>query len=330
MFDVTLNDPLALKKLVDVIAIGCGKITAPYLTKKNAEAKAYETLTIANAQAKALEQTAGFLKKISYNDTAVEMETLDMGPREVGIEQRALYRKVYQEIMGQLNIEAISQIAFQELEKEQAVSSNPVDNNWIRRFFDIASEISEDELRLLWGKILAGEVKQPGSFSLRSLEVLRNLTKYEAEIFLKFSEGAFWYEQGAFFFNSSESRFLELFFSISFSDRLLMQEVGLLDGNSNLLLNFSPTTVEEESGIFVSGDRGLQIRRLPNCPPTKLPVFKFTMAGYQLLKLVSKPRSIIHLNKMGLFLKSENIKVSIGDVVIKDNGIFSFKKTEDL
>jgi hypothetical protein len=38
-------------------------------------------------------------------------------------------------------------------------------------------------MQLLWGKLLAGEVARPGNFSLRTLNVLQNLTRSEALAF---------------------------------------------------------------------------------------------------------------------------------------------------
>ena len=39
------------------------------------------------------------------------------------------------------------------------------------RFFDAVGNISEQELHLLWAKILAGELSRKGSFSLRTLDM---------------------------------------------------------------------------------------------------------------------------------------------------------------
>ena len=40
-------------------------------------------------------------------------------------------------------------------------------------------------MRVLWGKILAGEVRKPNSFSLRTLETLRNMSTDDAKLFSK-------------------------------------------------------------------------------------------------------------------------------------------------
>ncbi len=57
--------------------------------------------------------------------------------------------------------------------------------DWFVRFFEEAGNISDEDIQKLWAKVLAGELEKPGSFSLRTLDVLRSLSKSEAEIFQK-------------------------------------------------------------------------------------------------------------------------------------------------
>ena len=66
---------------------------------------------------------------------------------------------------------------------EKEIADESPDDDWINRFFSSAQEVSSDDMQTLWGRILAGEVKQPGSYSLRTLDFLRNLTASEAKAF---------------------------------------------------------------------------------------------------------------------------------------------------
>ncbi|HED3891632.1 TPA: DUF2806 domain-containing protein [Morganella morganii] len=59
-------------------------------------------------------------------------------------------------------------------------TSEDIDEDWLYRWRKNASEIKTEELQQLWGGILAGEVKSPGSFSLRTLDFIKNLSKSEA------------------------------------------------------------------------------------------------------------------------------------------------------
>ena len=60
-------------------------------------------------------------------------------------------------------------------------SDEPVDEDWISWFFSFAENVTSEHMQRLWGKILAGEVKSPGSFSLRALELIKTISKDEAE-----------------------------------------------------------------------------------------------------------------------------------------------------
>ena len=57
------------------------------------------------------------------------------------------------------------------------------DFDWFLRFFNGASNISNESMQFLWAKVLAGEVTKPGSCSFRTLEVLSVLSRTEAELF---------------------------------------------------------------------------------------------------------------------------------------------------
>lgn len=75
--------------------------------------------------------------------------------------------------------------ANEELENTQEYEDsgeNP-EFDWLMRFFDSVSLVSSEELQKLWGKVLAGEVKKAGTCSLRTLDIIRNLSKDEAVCF---------------------------------------------------------------------------------------------------------------------------------------------------
>ena len=41
------------------------------------------------------------------------------------------------------------------------------------------------EMQLIWAQLLAGEVAEPGTFSLRTLQLVRNLQESDARLFRK-------------------------------------------------------------------------------------------------------------------------------------------------
>ena len=63
----------------------------------------------------------------------------------------------------------------------QIPPERPIDEDWLFTWRDFAGKVSTEDLQRLWGSILAGEVKSPGSFSIRTLEFLRGLSKSDAD-----------------------------------------------------------------------------------------------------------------------------------------------------
>lgn len=102
-----------------------------------------------------------------------------------GIEARTVARLEKLEIRRQENIEGIVRKAADALPPPEQVSEQPVDVDWISRFFQECQDISHDQMQQVWARILAAEVARPGSFSRRTLGIVRDLTKDEAELFVK-------------------------------------------------------------------------------------------------------------------------------------------------
>lgn len=95
---------------------------------------------------------------------------------------RALTRYVSDLHRKQENREAVAQKAFEDL------SNDPVPENsagpsedWMNVFEEYAEKASSEELRQLWGRVLAGEIRKPTSISLRTLQFLSVLDKVTAE-----------------------------------------------------------------------------------------------------------------------------------------------------
>lgn len=55
--------------------------------------------------------------------------------------------------------------------------------DWLMRFFDAVGNISDEELQQLWGKVLASEITKPKACSLRTLDMIRNMSPEEAKTF---------------------------------------------------------------------------------------------------------------------------------------------------
>lgn len=139
-------------KLVETVSAGLGKVAEPFHRRREAKAEADALVLLAEGRVAAQ-----------------------------AIEQRAAERLLAVATRRQENIEAIVEKASTAL--PESVAQEPVAPDWTARFFDACQDVADEEMRGLWGKLLAGEVAQPGSYSLRTLHALQHLTKGEAQLF---------------------------------------------------------------------------------------------------------------------------------------------------
>jgi uncharacterized repeat protein (TIGR03899 family) len=285
-------DGKPLEKLIDVISQGIGTLYRPRGIKKDADAKAYEIEIIERAKSKALAE-----------GKEIEAETYDR------IQDRLLNK----EIRRQNNIDNVSQIAMEQLSQEKVVSEDPVDEDWTTRFFNIIEDVSDSEMQNLWGRILAGEVKQPNSYSLRTLEILKNLSQKEAEIFTKFARLALVSNNTSFILNPESNEFLMKEYQITFNDRLLLEEAGLITAND---LTFQ-LKGQKMRTPFLFGKIVLLAERLEGCPEQHLPILVFTKTGSDLLKLIEQPMDQKYFTKFAELLKNEKNIVSYAYVLEK-------------
>lgn len=83
------------------------------------------------------------------------------------LQRRAVRRWIAEEGRKQQNMEAILQKALPEV-KEDATPEK-INEDWLTNFFDKGRLISDEQMQVLWGRILAGESNTPGHFPRKQL-----------------------------------------------------------------------------------------------------------------------------------------------------------------
>jgi Protein of unknown function (DUF2806) len=112
------------------------------------------------------------------------------------IEARATARVHKREVRRQRNLESITRQALEALPPPEQISEEPVSEDWTTRFFQESQDVSDEQMQQIWARILAGEIARPGSFAPRTLSAVRDLTKDDANLFVKLCEFA-WFVPGA-------------------------------------------------------------------------------------------------------------------------------------
>lgn len=120
-------------------------------------------------------------RRAKANRDAKKIEKLGDLELNTEIENRAMKRLVHEETKKQINIEEITHKALSHLEDD--AEPDKIDDDWITHFFERAKLVSDKDMQILWGKILAGEANAKGSFSKRTVNSLSTLNKYDANLF---------------------------------------------------------------------------------------------------------------------------------------------------
>ena len=259
-------------KLMDMVGSAVGTLYEPRHKRKMADATAYEINAIGEAMRNAADLP------IVYNQDGVAINSEDFNR----LMQRAGTRLVLQETIKQHNIESVIDNAYEILEKEEVCSEDPIEQGWINRFFDSVADVSDEDLQKLWGKVLAGEIKQPKSYSLRTLETLKNLSKHEAELFEKVATLATRMQGNLFL--TCETEILRRY-EISYDAILCLDECGLI--NSDGMVSYNPKISINDSVAIFSKSKLLLLKGTSE-RPTKISIgiFGLTQAGKELYSIL--------------------------------------------
>lgn len=225
------------------------------------------------------------------------------------MEIRSLQTLISREIKKQVNIDNIIVKAREFIKEKESVSDEPVDQDWVARFFNIAQDVSDDEMRNLWAKILSDEIEKPKSYSLRTLEAIKNLSKDEANLITRFCELGIGSDEFVCILGNDE--FLKKK-GISFFDRIQLEELNI--AKFDLCITPKP----HEPIQIVYGKKAIQIETEEN--RKNISMVKFTKVGLDVYKLVKRDLSISYVREIAEFIKSQGIhNIKLVDVYIENN-----------
>jgi hypothetical protein len=270
-----------LEKLVETVSKGIGIRYKPTAIRNEADAKAYEIEKIAAAKAKAL-----IIKADADSEIA----------------ERARQRLYHQEMNRQNNIDYIIEKTAHNL--NETVSDIPVDEDWRTKFFNKAQDVTSDDLQTVWAKILANEINQPGQVSVRTLDILSNMSKLEAEKFKILSA-----------ISTIDGHVLKINgddlsdYGISYDDLSILRAAGILLASDTMNVSYQAIIKILSDGCFgtvLSFKYGhFFISKLTNIEPTDkftFNQFSLTPAGRELLPVLGSPSNLIYIDALKKYL----------------------------
>ena len=119
--------------------------------------------------------------------TAEADRILRLAKAETDIEASALYQRAtsrlfHEQVQEQTCMETIVEQAC--LMVTDDASPEDMEDDWIRNLLGKCRIVSDQDMQELWARILAGEANEPGSVSRRTVNLVADLDKRDAESFM--------------------------------------------------------------------------------------------------------------------------------------------------
>jgi hypothetical protein len=92
-------------------------------------------------------------------------------------------------IRERVNLDQISEIAADDLKSEPLTTgaeqpeAPPISEDWLNAFESEAAQMSSEQMQRLFGKILAGEIRRPASYSIKTLRLMAQVDNRAAALF---------------------------------------------------------------------------------------------------------------------------------------------------
>jgi hypothetical protein len=281
-----------LEKLIDCTSRGIGIMYQPHHIRKMADARAYEIKVLTEAFGCNIAELT-----IDKDGTTIKVKN--------EVEKSALDYMINREVKKFDNNTKIIQETAYILNTVDNVSDEPVDDDWLSRFFNIGEDISNEYMQNMWSKILADEIVKPNSYSLRTLETLKNISTKEAKIFEKFVKLSFITKPGNDITVITTNQFLASY-GLTPGDINLLRELNLID-----ILNI--VTVEKDKPEhLIFPDNSLLIIKNYDTANLIVPCNTLTTIGREISNLINKPFKLSIIENISKAIKSKgNVSISL-------------------
>jgi len=230
------------------------------------------------------------LRKVSTERGIDGMLTVN---KHTTFEHRAELRIAKERIKEQQNLESIVVRANNFCDD---VTCENIDPDWLNSFLTMARDISSPHMQTLWGKIFAMELSKSGSFSIKSLRTLNQMTQREAQMFQtacnlssqvgyddnrKILMNCLDTGKSFFIFNKQQSKAVNLGrFKLPYSSILTLADLGLIHANELEMVNLP---LNKDLPIAYGKEKLVtQIKS----KTSRVKYYRFTHIGDELAKLI--------------------------------------------
>lgn len=199
------------------------------------------------------------------------------------------------------------------------------DFDWFFRFFEAVGNVSDETMQNLWAKILAGEIARPSTFSLKTIDVMRNLSKRDAELFIKVCSHSFM-SSVIDIYLPNENEYIESV-GIQYTDIMKLSELGLIFNDGYIKLNIP---LNNQPRILVNTHDLVMLISSASGKSEKISIeqYPFTRAGKELSTMISESVSEEDFLRYGQILSHKKTnKISVHKVLKWNRDLVEYNAT---
>ena len=297
----------APKQLLRLVASGFGAV-APHLLRAGTG--------IVSATKMIGDATNSAIKKFRDDETSNVSE----GEQSLGAVAESA--KKFQSEKRMANVQSIVGQAIEQMPEQ--VPDTLVDHDWAARFFDNAKDVSDEKMQKLWAKLLAGEVERSGCVSLRTLDILRNMTQKEAELFARAVNYIFVdANTPALMFRADTG--VKALPDISVGELYSLIEAGLVMPYHGQQFGLVTSDPDGYCRLFYTDTKVLRVQ----VGEFSIPTYKFSISGTQLAKYIKPTVNAEYLQQVADYIHAETgHAVEVADILAFDIESGQFKSGE--
>jgi hypothetical protein len=215
------------------------------------------------------------------------------------------------------NRAAATKVALEDLDTNASATDAPseIDDDWLNFFARLSEDKSAEELQRLFGKILSGEIRKPGSFSLRTVQIMSTISKQDAELVSNLLSYAVHEMVIPFDITVGQTKMpLD-------GERVLLEELGVAGHPCSIGgMSFPLTVMPSSRGALMASHRAVLVdNKMQQSVDIRISGQLLTGTGRELLKISNSPPTDIEFMKA--FAKVIDTQLRGAHGAAMDNGL---------
>jgi len=317
-------------RLIDLIGQAIGGLAAPHQIKRiaRAEAEAARHSQLLDAQTKKdlllIQQGKAKLRNGVIESAPEVFQDIigengeDKAAKLISIANSSSDADAARRVLNILSIAQKAKDDAEQVSTNEEISEQHVDPDWFVKWRLGAQEVSNDEIQQIWARILAGEIKQPGTYDLRTLQFMSQMSRKDAEFIQHMAQfrtrNAIYKPE-----NIEDNPFFK------FSDILRLNELGLVvsgvDG-LGLSTTFTTSSPDKFVTVIVGNVLALLIEHPEKNKKLVLPTYVVSNVFQQLADLSRVSIDRVYMEHIGHQIKKQGFSVRCGNPQVQNSRVF--------